>query len=108
MAPPHGLGLKLNLSLVDLSLNYCSVFMPAYLVGGTNCRSKVFWLVGLPISLLAVLPGYRRQPVSFFFISGGEGVSLNLLMCIVCRLPQRPWKSYSLEIELLAFVSQRV
>ena len=41
-ASPHGMGLKLSQSLVGNSLDFCSIFIPVYPIGRTNCRSKVF------------------------------------------------------------------
>jgi hypothetical protein len=42
VALSHGMGLKLGQLMVGHSLSFCSIFIPAHLVGRTNCGSKGF------------------------------------------------------------------
>ena len=56
----HGMSLKLGQSLVSHSLNFCSIFTPAYLVDKRNCGSKVLWLSWCPSPSIGSLSGYRR------------------------------------------------
>lgn len=44
---PHGMGLRLDHSLVGYSHNFCATFTSAHLVGGANYRSKVIYVAGL-------------------------------------------------------------
>jgi hypothetical protein len=52
--------LKLGQSLVGHSLNLCSIFILAPLVGRKIWGLKVLWVVGVLLPSLEVLPGYRR------------------------------------------------
>jgi hypothetical protein len=54
--------LKLNQSLVGHSSSLCSISVPALLVGRTKFGLKFCEWVEDLISLLGVLPGYRRWP----------------------------------------------
>lgn len=65
----HGVGLKLDQSLVAHSQNFWATFTQAYLINRTNCRSKLCVWVRVPISLVEVLPGYRGWPVQALYLS---------------------------------------
>lgn len=65
----HGVGLKLDWSLVVHSQNFWATFTQAYLINGINCRSKLCVWVGVANSLLEVLPGYRGWPVQALYLS---------------------------------------
>ena len=54
-APSHGLGLKLDLSLVGYSLNFCSIFTLANLVGGNFVGWRCYGWVDVPIPPFEVL-----------------------------------------------------
>lgn len=47
------------------SLNFCSIFFPAYLVDKTNYRSNAFWLGWFPNTFIRSLPGYSRCSKTF-------------------------------------------
>jgi hypothetical protein len=48
---------------LSLPSNSAPFLTPPYLVGRTNCESKVCGWVGVPVPSLDVLPGYRRWQV---------------------------------------------
>jgi hypothetical protein len=65
-APSHGVGLKLDQSLIGHSYNFYATFTPAHFVGRTNYRF-CGW-AGVPIPPLEVLPSYMPNMASSGYI----------------------------------------
>lgn len=60
----HVMVLKLGHSLIGHSLNLCSIFIPAYLVGSTNFGLKVLWLGWFPYPIIGSLSWLEEVAIS--------------------------------------------
>ena len=58
------MALKMDQSLVGHSLNFCTTFTPAHLVGRTNCRLEVLWLGWCPSPSTGSLSWLQKMPSS--------------------------------------------
>ena len=82
----NDMGLKLGQSLFGQSLNFCSIFITAHLLGSGNYRLMVCGWVGISVSPLEVLPGYRSGPFPVPY-PPFLGVSAKVTLIDSCEFP---------------------